>query len=151
MARNLKDDNERERRVDLVGSYVLETGDSMRKTAAFFTENYFPISYVTVRDYCDRYVKIHALELEKMRERIKANREKTVTEENVRKRVINNAKLFLAGFTIEEIAEATDVSYWTIYRDLKVRYKSIDADEYEKAILPKLRENSSSFGKGVKE
>ena len=47
---------ERERRIKLVIDYILKTGASYRETAKFFTENYFKISHVTVKDYCDRII-----------------------------------------------------------------------------------------------
>ena len=50
MASNLNDnDEERDRRVELVGEYYLQTPNaSVRSTANYFTEHYFTISGATV-------------------------------------------------------------------------------------------------------
>ena len=58
MARTVDNEDERLRRIIMVGKYVAETGSSTRKTAKYFTENYFPISNYTVSDYCNRYKKL---------------------------------------------------------------------------------------------
>lgn len=44
MAANLKDPEERERRIELVGEYFFQTGLSTREIAAHFSEKDFKIS-----------------------------------------------------------------------------------------------------------
>ena len=44
MARTLNDEEERNRRIELVGSYIIETGSSIRDTVEIFNENFFNLS-----------------------------------------------------------------------------------------------------------
>ena len=118
-------DEERDRRIELVGEYVLYNGASTREAASFFTENLFPISNYTVSDYCKKYKKKHP-DKALIIERTFAANKKELSPEEKRVQVLKNAKLILSGFTIEEISEKTGESYWSVYRDLTVRLKEID-------------------------
>ncbi len=152
MARTVKDDDERERRVILVGELFDETGLSTRKLAVLISNNYFPISNCTVSDYLQRYCKMRPQEMEKIREKVHNNTSESIEEERVRTRVEQNIKLFVGNFTIDEIAKSTNESFWTVYRDLTVRAKSINKDYYETVIKPKLLEHAKeniNHGKNV--
>ena len=59
MARTLNDEEERNRRIELVGSYIIKTGSSIRDTVEYFNENFFKISIPTVVDYRNLYLKRH--------------------------------------------------------------------------------------------
>ena len=51
-------DDEREKRVELVGKYFEENPNtSTRKAADYFTNNFFKISNYTIHDYLQRYRK----------------------------------------------------------------------------------------------
>ncbi len=143
MARKVESEEERIRRIILVGQYLEKTGESTRKIAKHFTETYFNISNCTVSDYCHRYMTMRPEEVDIIKGRIDANAEKTVNDPVVRKRVLDNAELYRSGMTVEEISIATGVDFWTIYRDLKRRLPIIDASLYENEIKPLLIENSS--------
>ena len=78
MARTVDNEDERLRRIIMVGKYVAETGSSTRKTAKYFTENYFPISNYTVSDYCNRYKKLEPALKDKIESSMKENKPITI-------------------------------------------------------------------------
>lgn len=134
MAANVSSEEERERRIILVGNYFLENPTaSTRSAAKYFSENFFKISNYTIHDYLQRYKKMifskdddAVLAINKIME---DNKPETIDSEDVRKRVLINAKMFLDNnMTIEEIANATGVSFWTVYRDLKQRLALLDSN-----------------------
>lgn len=133
-------DSEREKRIYLVGTFFLEEKSSIRKTAAFFTENFFPISSATVHDYLNRFINKYPNTKEQVLEIIKSNKEESIESSEVRERVLKNLKLFLSGYTVEEISASTNTSYWTVYRDLKERLPKI-SEEYYNQVLVLLNEN----------
>ena len=139
MASKISDD-ERNRRIYLVGTFFLEEKSSIRKTAAFFTENFFSISSATVHDYLNRFINKYPNTKEQVLEIIKSNKEESVESSKVRERVLRNLKLFLSGYTVEEINVSTNTSYWTVYRDLKERLSKI-SEEYYNQVLVLLNEN----------
>lgn len=131
MAQNIKDEEERNRRVLMVGEYVKVTGASTRKTAQYFTKTYFHISNATVSDYCARFMKLRPDEVDELREKINSNAPKTINDPEIKKRVLENTKLFLSGLTVNEIVETTNQDFWTVYRDLTKRLKLISLELYE--------------------
>ena len=137
-------DKERERRIKLVIDYILKTGASYRETAKFFTENYFKISHVTVKDYCDRIIAQNTeigKELEKI---IEENTEKGINDDEVIKRILNVSNIYAStDFTISEIAENLGLPFWTVYRDITSRIKKINVDLPE-GFLEKIDEKLES-------
>ncbi|MGN0993186.1 MAG: hypothetical protein ACI4PE_04630 [Bacilli bacterium] len=130
---------ERERRIKLVIDYILETGSSYRETAKFFTENYFKISHVTVKDYCDRIIAQNTEIGKELKKVIDENTEKGIDDEAI-KRILNVSNIYVStGFTISEIAENLGIPYWTVYRDITYRIKKIDVDLPE-GLLEKIDE-----------
>ena len=120
MARTVQSEEERERRIVLVGEYVKETGASTRDTARYFTETYFPISNCTVSDYCARYCKMRPEEVDELRGKINNNTMKSIEDPEVRNRVEYHAALLANGMTIQQISEATQTNFWTVYREIFV-------------------------------
>ena len=141
MAQTLKSDEERKERVLLVGTLVKETGLSTRKLAAYITDNFFPISNCTVSDYMKRYCKLKPDEIDIIKEKIRDNTAATISKPEVKQRVERNVSLFEQGFTVEEIANSSDESFWTVYRDITSRIRALDPDRYESSIKPRLDEN----------
>ena len=139
MASKISDD-ERERRIYLVGTFFLEEKSSIRKTAAFFTENFFSISSATVHDYLNRFINKYPNTKEQILSIIESNKEDSIEKHEVRERVLKNLKLALNGYTVEEISVRTNTSYWTVYRDLKERLPKI-SEEYYNQVLVLLNEN----------
>lgn len=142
MAGTLKSDEERQKRIIMVGEYVKETGQSTRKTAEHFTKTYFNISNATVSNYCVRYMKLRPDEVDELRGKINENTPKKIDDSIIAKRVLENAKLFLSGLTVSQIAEFNHQDFWSVYRDLTKRLKLLDREIYEEVALA-LAENSS--------
>lgn len=129
MARTLNDEEERNRRIELVGSYIIETGSSIRDTVEIFNENFFKISIPTVVDYRNLYLKRHPQFKVEMQKIINQNSPETIESEEVKNRVLKIAKLINSGFTISEIQNKFNASYWTTYRDIE-RLKKLDEALY---------------------
>ncbi len=144
MARKVESDEERERRVILVGKYVADTKSSTRDTADYFSRTYFPISNATVSDYCHRFMKLNREEVDTLTDVIDVNTVKSLDDEETRMRVEINVELFSCGLTIAEIVEKTDTSFWTVYRDINRRAKALDPVKYDADIKPRLLANSQA-------
>lgn len=148
MARTVDNDEERLRRIIMVGKYIADTGSSTRQTAKYFTENYFPISNYTVSDYCNRYKKIEPALKDKIISSMNDNKPSSVEDEKVIKRIKQVVKLLKDGFTVEEIANALEISYWTIYRDISSRLNKLVGTEITKEEFQEIKNilnlNSSS-------
>lgn len=61
MARIIQDEEERNRRIETVGNLFLLTGYSYRRLSEYLSKNYFKISFVTVKDYLERYIKMNLI------------------------------------------------------------------------------------------
>lgn len=133
MASTVGNYDERLRRIIKVGEYVASTGSSTRATAKYFSENEFKISNYTVSEYCKEYQKMFPNKANEITSVIDQNREKTIKDENVVARVMQNVSYVLDdGLSLEEISNLTGVNYWIVYRDLTERLKSLDVDLYNK-------------------
>lgn len=133
MAANIKDEEERIRRIIVVYNYYIKTNLSTRKLAEIISENEFKISNVTVNEYLKKAIELIS-EPEKKELQLALEERKNDTNDNpvVRERVLNAAKLYLDGAYIEDIAEVLNSTYFQIYRDLKCRLSKIDNDLYKK-------------------
>lgn len=136
MAANVSSEDERERRVILVGNYFLENPNaSTRSAAKYFSDNFFKISNYTIHDYLQRYKRMIETKdeesVKKITEMMDDNKPDTVADEKIKERVLYNTKLFLDNnMTVDDIANSTGVSFWTVYRDLKQRLAFIDEKLY---------------------
>ena len=144
MARTVQSEEERLRRIILVGEHIKKTGDSTRKTASYFTQTYFPISNCTVCDYCARYCKMNPEEVDELRGKITENTVKSVDNPEVKERVLRNGNLLAEGLTVDQIQELTGVDFWIIYRDIHKRLPLVDPDLYLEKVKPILEEHSHS-------
>ena len=117
---------EREERIRKVGEYFLATNDSTREIARHFSETEFRISNCTVCMYIHLFMKKMPEYGYTINEMIFTNSEKTIDDPAVRARVIKVAALFLSGLTVEQVAEASGIDRWVIYRDLVKRLPLID-------------------------
>lgn len=128
-----------EERVIAVCEYIIETESSFRKAAEKFN-----LTATTVNDYCKRFKDLSPLRYHELRKVIASNSEPTIKDENVKKRVLENARLVVEGNTIEEINSTTGIDYWVIYRDIKYRLKNIDSELYEQVnSILKARRNAN--------
>lgn len=124
--RELERQNELEERIIAVCEYIINNNSSYRKAGSEFG-----VSVATVSDYCQRFAKLKPQRYQELKKIIDKNTEPTIKDDNVKKRVLENAKLIVSGKTIEEISEETGIDYWVVYRDIKNRLKNVDSELYE--------------------
>ena len=118
MAANIKDPEEREKRIIMIGEYFKETGLPTRQIADYFTANYFQISNKTVHQYINKYKELHPQDINEINEKISNNLEKGIENNQVKVRVFRAAKLALEGYNMKEIAELLETTPKVIERDL---------------------------------
>lgn len=118
MAATVRDYTERERRIELIGSFFKSTGLPTRKIADYFTKNHFSISNKTVHQYIKIYMESHPEDRDEMTRKIDDNTEKSIEDKNVKVRIFCSAKLVLEGHTIEEVAELLKTTSKVVERDL---------------------------------
>ena len=124
-------DEERLERIKLVGDYYTNTKDaSVRSTVEHFKNMNINISVYTVSKYIEMYKKLFPQKAKKVQDIIDSRTPKTVEDKEIKERILNEAKMVLAGHTIEQIAELTGTEYWVVYRDLGQRLQKIDNELY---------------------
>lgn len=142
MAKIIQDEEERNRRINMVGDLCLNTGYSYRELADYLTKHYFKISFVTVKNYLEKYIKMHPDKKEEINSIILEN---TITnfknDEKIKNRIYKEAELIEAGYTIEKIASALLISQSVVSRDMSVRFSVMEPERYEN-IVKILSENS---------
>ena len=144
MARTLQDDDLRKERIEIIGNLFIFTGYSYRKLSKYITEHYFNISYVTVKDYIERYIKMNPDKCEEVNEIIKENTVANFkTDENIRQRIYKEAALIESGISLDEIASSMLISASVVSRDMSLRLAVLDPERSEK-VLKILRENSAN-------
>jgi len=111
--------------VELVGS-----GMSYRECAEYLSANEFKISYVTVKDYIQRATRYKFDGYQKCLEVIKTNTPKTIKDEEVIKRIKHVYELLKLGYTIEEIAKASDSTTMIVYHDF-IRLQSLPQEQLD--------------------
>lgn len=133
MAANIKDEEERNRRVMLIGEFIIEHPDmSTRKTAEYFTKNFFPISNATVYDYLERYKQIFLKSSDEIRQIMYSHKAKSINDENVVNRVkIVTQKLLDEDKTVDQIATDLNIGFWTVYYDLTERLPLLSNELYK--------------------
>ena len=158
MARNNSylTEEEKKARVLMIADFIIKTKSSTRKTAKFFTENYFPISNCTVHDYINnRLLKIDAQKYKEIVKILNLNTPKTIRDAQIKIRIYQAAALMLQDYTVEEIANLLNSTKDTIYDDLTSRLPKLDekiAEDVKRKLLehryanltqntPKIEEN----------
>ncbi len=136
---------ELEKKVIEICEHIILTKDSYRKTGKIFN-----VSAVTVKDYCERFSKLKPDRYEELKKVIKSNAEPTIQDENVRVRVLENAKLLVSGKTLEEISSDTGVEYWVVYRDITNRLEKIDKDLYAQVNMILKSRTQANLNRGTK-
>ena len=123
------DDQERIRRIEIVGKYFLDTGSSTRDIADYISKNHFDISNKTVSVYIKKYAEIHPDKSDEISELINNNTEKSIEDPEVRERVFKVARSILDGHTIEETSEILGVSAKTVERDISPRLELLSKED----------------------
>lgn len=138
-------EEERDKLIEQVGSYYLITKESYRDIA-----KEFGISAPTVKDYIDKYKKIHghlAAEIDaSIKEKTSQN--DSINNPTVKERVIKVYMYILDGYTIEEIATLLQEPISTIYNDINIRLEQVNpAYKEEVAAIMRKRSNQNLIPK----
>ena len=138
-------EEERDKLIEQVGSYYLITKESYRDIA-----KEFGISDPTVKDYIDKYKKLHghlAAEIDaSIKEKTSQN--DSINNPTVKERVITVYMYILDGYTIEEIATLLQEPISTIYNDINIRLEQVNpAYKEEVAAIMRKRSNQNLIPK----
>ena len=154
MAANVSSEEERERRIIMVGEFIIEYPSmSTRKIAEYFSKNYFSISNATVHDYLSKYKKMISKNREQIEKIMNDNRAKSIEDNNVVERVKKVTKKYLEeDKTIEQIAMELGINFWTVYRDLKTRLPLLNNELYKLVVekmMNQIQENLNNKDKNM--
>ena len=138
-------EEERDKLIEQVGSYYLITKESYRDIA-----KEFGISAPTVKDYIEKYKKLHghlAAEIDaSIKEKTSQN--DSINNPTVKERVITVYMYILDGYTIEEIATLLQESIYTVYNDINIRLEQVNpAYKEEVAAIMRKRSNQNLIPK----
>ena len=138
-------EEERDKLIEQVGSYYLITKESYRDIA-----KEFGISAPTVKDYIEKYKKLHghlAAEIDaSIKEKTSQNN--SINNPTVKERVITVYMYILDGYTIEEIATLLQEPISTIYNDINIRLEQVNpAYKEEVAAIMRKRSNQNLISK----
>ena len=138
-------EEERDKLIEQVGSYYLITKESYRDIA-----KEFGISAPTVKDYIEKYKKLHghlAAEIDaSIKEKTSQN--DSINNPTVKERVITVYMYILDGYTIEEIATLLQEPLSTIYNDINIRLEQVNpAYKEEVAAIMRKRSNQNLISK----
>lgn len=132
-------EEERDKLIEQVGSYYLITKESYRDIA-----KEFGISAPTVKDYIDKYKKLHghlAAEIDaSIKEKTSQN--DSINNPTVKERVIKVYMYILDGYTIEEIATLLQESIYTVYNDINIRLEQVNP-AYKEEVTAIMRKRSN--------
>lgn len=138
-------EEERDKLIEQVGSYYLITKESYRDIA-----KEFGISALTVKDYIDKYKKLHghlAAEIDaSIKEKTSQN--DSINNPTVKERVLKVYMYILEGYTFEEIAALLNESINTVYNDINIRLEQVNpAYKEEVAAIMRKRSNQNLIPK----
>ena len=132
-------EEERDKLIEQVGSYYLITKESYRDIA-----KEFGISAPTVKDYIDKYKKLHghlAAEIDaSIKEKTSQNN--SINNPAVKERVIKVYMYILEGYTFEEIATLLQEPISTIYNDINIRLEQVNS-AYKEEVTAIMRKRSN--------
>lgn len=130
-------DDERNLMVIATADYIIKHKCTTRDAAkAMKVSNY------TISDWMRRrLIILDPVKYRRVQKIFLANTPKTVTDNGVKKRVLQAAKCVLNGMTVQQIHEETGISIHVIYEDLQTRLRRLDEGLW-KTVNSKLKENS---------
>ena len=138
-------EEERDKLIEQVGSYYLITKESYRDIA-----KEFGISAPTVKDYIDKYKKLHGHLATEINESIKArtSQNNSINNPEIKERVLKVYMYILEGYTFEEIAALLNESINTVYNDINIRLEQVNpAYKEEVAAIMRKRSNQNLIPK----
>ena len=148
-------DEEKKKRILLVADYVIENKASTRLTAKFISDNYFPISNVTVHTWLQKnLIKLDPVRYQKVSEILKFNTPASVEDASTKSRIFAAAKYILLDYTVDETAQELSSTRDTIYDDLTSRLPKLDkkiADDVKKKLQEHKLTNLTQYNYGLPE
>lgn len=130
-------DEERKVLILEIADYIIANKLSTRKTA-----ERFGISNFSVSDYMNnRLIMLDPEKYKKVQEILNNNKPKTIEDDGIKTRVLEEAKLINSGMTATEVAVSFGISVDVIHDDLTTRLPKIDK-ELAACIAEKLKLNS---------
>lgn len=109
-----------------IADYIISTKCSTRKAA-----EHFNISNATVSTLMNELLsKMDPNKYSQVQSVLNGNKPKTITDEEVKQRVIKAAELIKEGFTVSEIANSMGVTINVINEDLQTRLPRISETLY---------------------
>lgn len=130
-------DEERNTLILEIANYIIAYKSSTRKVA-----EKFDISNFSVSDYMNNRLKVLDPEkYKKVHEILTENKPKTIDDETIKTRILEEAKLINSGMTATEVAATFGISVDVIHDDLTSRLPRIDK-ELAICISEKLKLNS---------
>lgn len=138
-------EEERDKLIEQVGSYYLITKESYRDIA-----KKFGISAPTVKDYIEKYKKLHGHLASEIDASIKekTSQNNSINNPTVKERVITVYMYILDGYTFEEIATLLQEPISTIYNDINIRLEQVNpAYKEEVAAIMRKRSNQNLIPK----
>ncbi len=148
-------DEEKKKRILLVADYVIENKASTRLTSKFISDNYFPISNVTVHTWLQKnLIKLDPVRYQKVSEILKFNTPASVEDATTKSRVFAAAKCILLDYTVDETARELESTRDTIYDDLTSRLPKLDkkiADDVKKKLQEHKLTNLTQYNYGLPE
>lgn len=137
-------DEERYRKIIEIANYIIQNNSSTRKAA-----DAFGISNATVSDWMnDLLKKIDSKKFFKVQQILKMNKPKTIEDIEIRKRVLEAAKLITQNYTVDQIAGKFGVTINVIHEDLQTRLPRISIELYNE-VKKILRKRSMSNLKNI--
>ncbi len=132
-------DEERKELIFKIADYIITNNSSTRKTAEIFG-----ISNFSVSDYMnDKLMLLDVEKYKKVQEILNGNKPKTIEDESVKTRILEETKLINSGMTATEVANSFGISIDVIHDDLTSRLPKIDK-ELAVCISEKLKLNSTN-------
>ena len=132
MARHKFTEEERREIALEIANYIIEENALNYKVSTRLLSDKFGVSNYTISILMGDYLNKHYPELyKKVNVILKGNIPKTVENIEIKKRVLEAARLTVLGLTISEIAIKLNVSEYVIQEDLQTRLKKIDIDLYD--------------------
>ena len=117
--------------MDMTYDYIVNKGMSIRKCAEEISKDYKKVSYVTISNYLKEIKKINGMKGEEIDNILSSHKPKTISNEEVRKRVRTVVVSLKAGYSFEEISTMLHESLFTVYRDFTTRLNLLTEEELE--------------------
>lgn len=142
-------DEERKNLAIKIANYIIEESNLNHKISTRSLSFEFGVSNYTISILMGDYLKKLDLKLyTQVNSILTGNIPKTIKNIEIKKRVLEAARLTLLGLTISEIAKEFDVSEYVIEEDLQTRLKKLDIKTYDQVSFIHNQRRQANLNKG---